>query len=814
MSTPTITLDKILREAESLGVKHARYEPLRVAPDGIPAKLKATPRWLAWKLEARDGKNGKLEKIPYDPRTERRATGDGFRDGWSSFGEAIAAYQRGGFAGIGFAFDDADRICGIDLDDCRHPDGRLEAWAAEIVAAIDGYTEVSPSGTGVKIYVEADLQFDSGRGGKNFGHVELYRAGRWFAVTGACLNDGTPVDVEDRAVNAQSLLDSCYRVWPTKKKESPGVSYAAPPETDKTKRAAGYLATIEPTACGAGECDKRTFRVACELVLRFDLSQDEAFPLLKEWANRGEHSWSDWALERKLQNAAKQPGPRGERYADDAKESTATCRINFDTLTSGKPKGGDGAALADPPAATDGTELPWPEITPIDDEPTAPEFPLEVLPKRLAGLCQEIAVAMNCPVDFPAANMIALASGAIGYSRRLEIKPGHTQSASLFMAVVGGPGTAKTPVLQLLSRPINAKQSEMFAEHRERLDEWEAKPAKERGRRPSPNRCVVSDITVESLGQTLADNPRGVCLIRDELTAFVLGMNQYKGGKGNDRQFFLSLWSNSPIIIDRKGDAARTGTPVHVAEPFTTIVGGIQPAVVSQLGGDGVDDGFFDRFLVSYPETMPAVGETWSNVPTAALATWDFVVEKLLSLDDAPAKTCLMPGIVRLTESGRGEWKAFTDRHAAEMNNPRFPEHFRGPWVKLVAYCGRLALVIHHLLLAAGETVSDDVDGDAMARAATLIDYFKGHLRKVHGKMDTAPGAAGVRKIVDWIRRNGSATFSKREVHQSLKKTFGPNEMDAALRIVADLGYIRRVPPPTSSKPGPKGDLFEVNPNL
>jgi hypothetical protein len=63
---------------------------------------------------------------------------------------------------------------------------------------------------------------------------------------------------------------------------------------------------------------------------------------------------------------------------------------------------------------------------------------------------------------------------------------------------------------------------------------------------------VVEDTTVEALAAALEDNPRGVLLARDELSAFVRGMDQYKNHRGSDRQFYLSAWSNSPVSVDRK----------------------------------------------------------------------------------------------------------------------------------------------------------------------------------------------------------------------------------------------------------------------
>ena len=41
----------------------------------------------------------------------------------------------------------------------------------------------------------------------------------------------------------------------------------------------------------------------------------------------------------------------------------------------------------------------------------------------------------------------------------------------------------------------------------------------------------------------LEDNPRGLLMVQDEGVAWVRSMGQYKGGRGNDRQFWLSAWS-------------------------------------------------------------------------------------------------------------------------------------------------------------------------------------------------------------------------------------------------------------------------------
>ncbi len=464
------------------------------------------------------------------------------------------------------------------------------------------------------------------------------------------------------------------------------------------------------------------------------------------------------------------------------------------------------------PAADD-----WPDITPLVAEPETPSFPLDVLPISLGELCEGIAAAMNCPVDFPAVFLVAIASGAMAYSRRLRIKNSWEESGELFVAVVGEPGSGKSPAMDIVSRPLQNAQEEMFAEHGERVADWESKGGVKSGPRPKPKRCVVSDATAESLGLLMSENPRGVCLIRDELSAFILGMNQYKGGKGNDRQFFLSLWSNTPIIIDRKGDAVKTGSATHVADPFCTIIGGIQPAVVTQLKGEKgkeIDDGFFDRFLVSYPVPKPSIGETWEDVPAESVAAWKAVVGKLLALDDSPTEHSLLPGVVTLTESGRAEWKRFTNAHAGELNAVDFCPKLRGPWVKLQAYGARLALVLHFLRWATEETIDENVDGESMTRAWALVDYFKGHLRKVHHQMDVDPRFADLGKLTGWIGRHGVTAFTKNDAYQDLRRSFDLGELANVLQLAQQRGYIRQSPDNGASRPGRKSESFAVNPAL
>ncbi len=191
--------------------------PLVLEPrfEDIPEELQTTPQWVVWKLTP--GRNGKPTKIPFNPATGKGAyTADGrwpeghpdagqprpsgWRRGtWARFGDARKAAPA--YSGVGIVFDESDPNAGVDLDNCRDPaTGKIEPWAQEIIDALDSYAEISPSGTGVKIFCRGSLPGD----GRKFGNIEMYDRERYFAVTGWRL-PGAPAEIRDCTAELHEL---------------------------------------------------------------------------------------------------------------------------------------------------------------------------------------------------------------------------------------------------------------------------------------------------------------------------------------------------------------------------------------------------------------------------------------------------------------------------------------------------------------------------------------------------------------------------------------------------------------------------------
>jgi putative DNA primase/helicase len=113
---------------------------------------------------------------------------------WGSYGEAVMACRLNALDGIGFVFSEHDAFVGFDIDACRDPiTGKINEDAQSVVDAIDSYTEISPSGTGVHVILRGQVP----QGGRKKGKYEVYDQGRYFTVTGQHLA-GTPTSVEER----------------------------------------------------------------------------------------------------------------------------------------------------------------------------------------------------------------------------------------------------------------------------------------------------------------------------------------------------------------------------------------------------------------------------------------------------------------------------------------------------------------------------------------------------------------------------------------------------------------------------------------
>lgn len=103
---------------------------------------------------------------------------------WMTLEDAKMVRAQNGLAGVGFVMSHADAFVGVDLDNAVDEQGFVKPWADEIVRELCSYTEVSPSGRGLHIWVKGRLPPGPRRIKLGDGLLEVYDSGRYFTVTG------------------------------------------------------------------------------------------------------------------------------------------------------------------------------------------------------------------------------------------------------------------------------------------------------------------------------------------------------------------------------------------------------------------------------------------------------------------------------------------------------------------------------------------------------------------------------------------------------------------------------------------------------
>lgn len=177
--------------------------------DKIPPELTMDERWVVWQYVER---NGKSTKVPINPVSRQYAKSTD-PSTWASFQTARAALA--GHDGIGLMLrpDETHQLVGIDLDHCIEDDGTIAPWALSIVKDLDSYTEITPSGRGLRIFVNGELP----PGGRKRGHVEVYDRDRFLTVTGHHL-EGTATHIGYRP---QEIAVFHAKYFPTQETKAP-----------------------------------------------------------------------------------------------------------------------------------------------------------------------------------------------------------------------------------------------------------------------------------------------------------------------------------------------------------------------------------------------------------------------------------------------------------------------------------------------------------------------------------------------------------------------------------------------------------------
>lgn len=165
-------------------------------------------RWVNWKHEERDGIK---TKVPYAINGKLASSTD--PSTWSTYDEASRSSDK-----VGIIFREDKLLLGIDIDHVIE-DGVLREDVRSFVDAANTYTELSPSNTGLHLYLILSAPLTLAR--KKYSPFEVYTEKRFFTTTGVSF--GVPHQIRTISPEeALSLLETIGYPWkPVKASKTP-----------------------------------------------------------------------------------------------------------------------------------------------------------------------------------------------------------------------------------------------------------------------------------------------------------------------------------------------------------------------------------------------------------------------------------------------------------------------------------------------------------------------------------------------------------------------------------------------------------------
>lgn len=438
------------------------------------------------------------------------------------------------------------------------------------------------------------------------------------------------------------------------------------------------------------------------------------------------------------------------------------------------------------------------------DLPNVPEFPVNSLPEPLRDYVLRYAVVLDVPAGMIATPLLVAGGAALGNTARLQLKRGFTQTAGLYGAVVAHPGKTKSPALKVAVAPLWALQLQAKRDYDEEHAAWKievaaAKAAPKSEKRHIPDEptmkdIVTTDATVEALFAMHGDGP-GLLIVRDELAGLVAAFDQYKGGKGSDKQAMLQAWAQTPVKIDRK-----SGPPAIIDDPVIAVIGGIQPDMLQDLlthvdsDGGVLRDGFLDRFIFDYPDTKPT---RWNDNEANILLDGE-TLSLFAQLRNPPGGLPPESITVRLSADAKALWTKWFNDNAKQTDDASGLR--AGFFSKMPLQLARLALILH-AFTNPGD-IARDVSAVTMTAAITLVEFYRANaIRTLSHYKETSSSDPLDKKIRTLLDAADGGWLTRTEIYNKLGRNDTRDDIGKVLEALKAEGFAEMKSEPTGGRP-------------
>jgi hypothetical protein len=821
-------------------------------------ELQKQSQWVCWRYIEREGKR---TKPPVNPVTGELASSTDPAT-WSAYEQAVTAAQRfGNDGGVGFVVTTDDEYVGIDLDHVMDDGGAVLPWAQAIVTRLNSYTEITPSGRGLRIWLKGTLP----PGGRRVGDIEIYADGRYFTITGKHLA-GTPGAIEDRTAELAVLHAELFP--PQEARTSVAPRPAAPMDLDDAEliekasssaHCERFRRLWEGDTSDYGEDESRADLALCSHLyfwaradrFRMDRLFRQSGLMREKWDNRrGDRTYGERTLDVVLQNGGEIYEPRMARISVG------------DNVTSG----GEEAAGA----------LDWESPIPLGGMGDLPIFPANSLPLWLQEFVQTVSEATQTPIDLTA--MLALSCCALSIAKHYEVcvQPGYCEPLNLWTLTVTRPGTRSTQVFRDCKQPIEEyecreaqREAPEIAAAKMRYEITEKRAARARDiaskcdsavdrlskegeavslaaelealKVPSPIRLLADDVSQEKLAGLMAAQGGRIAILSPEGGVFGLISGRYSANGEPNMDVYLKAHAGDTIRVDRIGRPSE-----FIRDPALTLGLRVQPDVIQSLadhrGFRG--RGLLGRFIYGLPRDM--LGSRKIHPRPVPRIVREAYRSRLIAMLSLPSDTDENGNAVPYRLALSPDAAAVLDEFAGWIEPQLRATGALGAmtdWAgKLVGAVARIAGILH-----VAERAGDPQPWAAPISAATVISAVRiGHYAIPHAKaafwqMRADPVVGEALHILEWIGRKvtpgepnignignkvlresflsssssseSTVEITKRDLWRgAMGRHDRVEDIEPALQLLVDHGYLREKP-----LDGPRGRgrppvIFLVNP--
>jgi hypothetical protein len=474
-----------------------------------------------------------------------------------------------------------------------------------------------------------------------------------------------------------------------------------------------------------------------------------------------------------------------------------------------------------------------------------PDFPIDTLSPPWQTWIERAAHGAGVTSGHIAVLLLGVTSGLIGTARRVRTSRSWSEPMTLWTCVVAPSGDRKTPALRVPLRALDLieknnsaaiKVAQLAHETRvqkskEAMQKWkeerqaalDAEPSREPPSMPveaidpgdfiSP-RFYATDPTIESLAPLLRARPRGMTLIRDELSGLFSNMGRYSGG--SDRPFWLEAWNGGRHVVER------VSRSIIVDHLLVGVIGGFQPDKLARaFVGD--EDGMYARFLFGWPLTPDY--RPLTNQVSEVEPEFQSALNALVRLPSETAEGEFVPQDVWLSEGAIDQFERF--RRLVDESKRGLDGRERQWFVKgetqVLRLAGTLAYMAWAISLSAssGERIKGIagtlepkvIAEEFMASAIRLWrEYFWPHARAALRQIGLTERHANARRALQWIKANRKDEVSREEIRrEALGQTLDADQTQHLLDGMVRAGWLRKTATDTA---GRRRHRWQVNPRI